>query len=42
MTDDATIIPFRQPGSILDPLTGIAREGARYRRKLVMAAQAAF
>ena len=29
MTDDATIIPFRQPGSIIDPLTEIARDGAR-------------
>ena len=29
MTDDTTIIPFRQPGSIIDPLTEIAREGAR-------------
>ena len=29
MTDDTTIIPFRQPGSILDPLTGIGRKGMR-------------
>ena len=35
MTDDTTIIPFRQPGSILDPLTEIAREGAR---RMLMAA----
>lgn len=35
MSDDTTIIPFRQPGSILDPLTEIAREGAR---RMLMAA----
>jgi transposase-like protein len=35
MTDDTTIIPFRQPGSIIDPLTEIAREGAR---RMLMAA----
>jgi len=35
MTDDTTIIPFRQPGSINDPLTEIAREGAR---RMLMAA----
>lgn len=29
MNDDTTIIAFHQPGSILDPLTEIAREGAR-------------
>jgi transposase-like protein len=29
MTDDTTIIRFRQPGSIIDPLTEIARDGAR-------------
>lgn len=29
MKDDTTIIPLRQPGSIVDPLTEIAREGAR-------------
>ena len=28
MTDDTTIIAFRQPGSITDPLTEIARDGA--------------
>ncbi|MFN3845713.1 MAG: transposase [Paracoccaceae bacterium] len=35
MTDDTTIIPFRQPGSIIDPLTEIARDGAR---RMLMAA----
>lgn len=29
MSDDTTITPLRQPGTILDPLTEIAREGAR-------------
>ena len=29
MTDDTTIIPFRQPGSIIDLLSEIARDGAR-------------
>jgi transposase-like protein len=35
MHKDTTIIPFHQPGSILDPLTEIAREGAR---RMLMAA----
>lgn len=35
MTDDTTIIAFRQPGSIIDPLTEIARDGAR---RMLMAA----
>ena len=35
MTDDTTIIPLRQPGSIIDPLTEIARDGAR---RMLMAA----
>ena len=35
MTDDTKITPFRQPGSILDPLTEIARDGAR---RMLMAA----
>ena len=35
MTDDTTIIPFRQPGSIIDPLSEIARDGAR---RMLMAA----
>ncbi|MBC7476777.1 MAG: hypothetical protein H7317_01610 [Pseudorhodobacter sp.] len=38
MTDDTTIIPFRQPGSIIDPLTEIARDGAR--RMLMVALNA--
>ncbi|RYH07009.1 IS256 family transposase, partial [Tropicimonas sp. IMCC6043] len=29
MKDDTTITPFHQPGAILDPLTEIARDGAR-------------
>ena len=29
MKADTTIIPFRQSDSIDDPLTGLAREGAR-------------
>ncbi len=35
MTDDTTVTPFRQPGSIIDPLTEIARDGAR---RMLMAA----
>ncbi len=35
MTGDTTIIPLRQPGSIIDPLTEIARDGAR---RMLMAA----
>jgi transposase-like protein len=38
MNDDTTIIPFHQPGSITDPLTEIAREGAR--RMLMVALKA--
>ena len=37
ITDDTTIISFRQPGSIIDPLTEIARDGAR---RVLMAAKA--
>lgn len=29
MKDDTTILPFHQPDSVTDPLTEIAREGAR-------------
>ena len=29
MKDDTSILPLRQPGSVEDPLTEIAREGAR-------------
>jgi putative transposase len=35
LNDDTTIIPLHQPGSIIDPLTEIAREGAR---RMLMAA----
>ena len=35
MTDDTMIIPFRQPGSVIDPLTEIARDGVR---RMLMAA----
>jgi putative transposase len=38
MTDATTITPFRQPGSIIDPLTEIARDGAR--RMLIAALKA--
>jgi putative transposase len=38
MTEDTTITPFRQPGSIVDPLTEIARDGAR---RMLMAAMIA-
>ena len=29
MSRDSTVIPFRQPDAIDDPLTELAREGAR-------------
>jgi hypothetical protein len=29
MSRDSTVIPFRQPEAIDDPLTEVAREGAR-------------
>ncbi|SFO39518.1 hypothetical protein SAMN04487859_13924 [Roseovarius lutimaris] len=29
MNEDTTILPFRQSETILDPLTELAREGAR-------------
>ena len=29
MSRDSTVIPFRQPEAIGDPLTEVAREGAR-------------
>ena len=29
MSRDSTVIPFRQPDAIDDPLTDLAREGAR-------------
>ena len=41
VNDDTTIIPFHQPGSILDPLTEIAREGARQMLMAALKAEAA-
>jgi len=41
VNDDTTIIPFHQPGSILDPLTEIAREGARRMLMAALKAEAA-
>ena len=41
MNDDTTIIPFHQPGSIIDPLTVIAREGARRMLMAALKAEAA-
>jgi putative transposase len=41
MSDDTTITPLRQPGSILDPLTEIAREGARQMLAAALKAEAA-
>ena len=38
--DDTTIIPFPQPGSIIDPLTEIARDGARPMLMAALKAQA--
>ena len=38
MKDDTSVIPLRQPDSVEDPLTEIAREGAR--RMLAAALQA--
>ena len=40
MTDDTTIIRFRQPGSVIDPLTEIARDGARRMLMAVLKAEA--
>ena len=40
VTDDTTILRFPQPGSILDPLTGIARDGARPMLMAALKAQA--
>ena len=40
MEDDITIIPLHQPGSILDPLTEIAREGARQMLAAALRAEA--
>ena len=41
MKDDITITPLHQPGSILDPLTEIAREGARQMLAAALRAEAA-
>ena len=41
MTETTTIPPFHQPGSITDPLTGIARDGARQRLAAAIKAEAA-
>ncbi|WP_343502288.1 MULTISPECIES: IS256 family transposase [Roseobacteraceae] len=41
MSDDTTITPLRQPGSILDPLTEIARDGARQMLAAALKAEAA-
>lgn len=41
MNDDTTISPLHRLGSILDPLTEIAREGARQRRAAALIAEAA-
>lgn len=40
MKDDTTITPLHQPGSILDPLTEIAREGARQMLAAALKAEA--
>ena len=41
MKGDSTITPLHQPGSILDPLTEIAREGARQMLAAALGAEAA-
>ncbi len=41
MKDDSTIAPLHKPGSILDPLTEIAREGARQMLAAALRAEAA-
>lgn len=41
MTEDTTITPFHQPGSIIDPLTEIARDGARRMLMAALKAEAA-
>ena len=40
MSRDSTVIPFRQPEAIDDPLTEIAREGARRMLAQVLVAEA--
>jgi putative transposase len=41
MEDDTTITPFHQPGSVVDPLTEIARDGARQMLAAALKAEAA-
>jgi putative transposase len=41
MKDDTTITPLHQPGTILDPLTEIAREGAHRMLAAALKAEAA-
>ncbi len=41
MKEDTTITPLHQPGSIVDPLTEIAREGARQMLMAALKAEAA-
>jgi len=41
MKDDTMITPLHQPGSIIDPLTEIAREGARQMLAAALRAEAA-
>lgn len=41
MKDDTTITPLHQPGSMIDPLTEIAREGARQMLAAALKAEAA-
>ena len=40
MSRDTTVIPFRQPETIDDPMTEIAREGARRMLAQVLIAEA--
>src|SRR4029077_15112946 len=40
MSRDSTVIPFRQPETIDDPLTEVAREGARRMLAQVLIAEA--
>ena len=40
MSRDTTVIPFRQPDAIEDPLTEVAREGARRMLAQVLIAEA--
>src|ERR1700750_1176852 len=40
MSRDSTVIPFRQPEAIDDPLTEVAREGARRMLAQVLIAEA--